>query len=68
MGRAFGPLAAASATTGLSVQGHSSTNNEIKNRHCSAQNLTELIEAVSEEDKIMVITKMVLSLMKQNGY
>jgi hypothetical protein len=29
--------------------------------------MTELSEAVSEKDKIMVITKMVLNLMKQNG-
>jgi hypothetical protein len=31
------------------------------------QIMTELSEAVSEEDKIMTITKMVLNLMKQNG-
>jgi hypothetical protein len=29
--------------------------------------MTELSEAVSEKDKIMVITKMALNLMKQNG-
>jgi hypothetical protein len=29
--------------------------------------MTELNEAVSEKDKVMVITKMVLNLMKQNG-
>jgi hypothetical protein len=29
---------------------------------------TELSEAVSEKDKIMVITKMAPNLMKQNGY
>jgi hypothetical protein len=31
------------------------------------QIMTELSEAMSEEDKIMVITKMVLNLVKQNG-
>jgi hypothetical protein len=31
------------------------------------QIVTELSEAVSEKDKIMVITKMLLNLMKQNG-
>jgi hypothetical protein len=31
------------------------------------QIITELSEAVSEKDKIMNITKMVLNLMKQNG-
>ena len=32
------------------------------------QIMTEVSGAVSEEDKIMVITKIVLSLMKQNGH
>jgi hypothetical protein len=31
------------------------------------QIITEHSEAVSEKDKIMVITKMVLNLMKQDG-
>jgi hypothetical protein len=31
------------------------------------QIMTDLSEAVSEKNKIMVITKMVLNLMKQNG-
>jgi hypothetical protein len=31
------------------------------------QSMTELSEAVPEEEKIMVVTKMVLNLMKQNG-
>jgi hypothetical protein len=31
------------------------------------QIMTEISEAVSEKDKIMVITKMVLNLMKPNG-
>jgi hypothetical protein len=30
--------------------------------------MIDLSEAVSDEDKIMVITKMVFSLIKQNGY
>jgi hypothetical protein len=29
--------------------------------------MAELNEALSEEDKIMVLTKMVFNLMKQNG-
>jgi hypothetical protein len=29
--------------------------------------MTEFSEAASEKDKIMIITKMVLNLMKQNG-
>jgi hypothetical protein len=31
------------------------------------QIITELSEAVSEKDKLMIIIKMVLNLMKQNG-
>jgi hypothetical protein len=31
------------------------------------QIMTEPSEAVSEKDKIMIITKMLLNLMKQNG-
>jgi hypothetical protein len=31
------------------------------------QIITELSEAVSEKDKIILITKVVLNLMKQNG-
>jgi hypothetical protein len=31
------------------------------------QIMTELTEAVSEEDRVMVITKLVIKLMKQNG-
>jgi hypothetical protein len=30
--------------------------------------MTEFIGAVSEEDKIVAITKIVLNLMKQNGH
>jgi hypothetical protein len=31
------------------------------------QIMTKLIKAVSEEDRVMVITKLVLNLMQQNG-
>jgi hypothetical protein len=51
--------------TGLSVQAPSSTNNStLKVVTVVQQIITELSEAVSEKDKIMVITKMVLNLMK----
>jgi hypothetical protein len=54
--------------TGLSVQTPSSSNNDtLKVATVVQQIMTELSEAVSEKDKIMVITKLVLNLMKQNG-
>jgi hypothetical protein len=54
--------------TGLSVQAPSSTNNDtLKTATAMQQIITELSEAVSEKGKIMVITKMVFNLMKQNG-
>jgi hypothetical protein len=47
--------------TGLSVQTPSSSNNDmLKVATVMQQITTELSEPVSEEDKIMVITKMVL--------
>jgi hypothetical protein len=53
---------------GLSVQDPSSSNNEtLKGAIVVHQIMTELSEAVSEENKTMVITKMVLNLTKQNG-
>jgi hypothetical protein len=53
--------------TGLSVQAPSSTNNDtLKIATVVQEIITELCEAVSEKDKIMVITKMVLNLLKQN--
>jgi hypothetical protein len=53
---------------GLSVQAHSSTNNDtLKAATVMQQIITELSEDVSKEDKITVITKMILNLMKQNG-
>jgi hypothetical protein len=54
--------------TGLLAQAPSSINNDtLKIATVVQQIITELSEAVSEKDKIMVITKMVLNLMKQNG-
>jgi hypothetical protein len=51
---------------GLLVQAASSTNGgTLKVGTAVSQIMTELSEAVSEEEKIMVITKMVLNLMKQ---
>jgi hypothetical protein len=44
------------------------TNNDtLKVTTILRQIITELSEAVSEKDKIMIITKMVLNLLKQNG-
>jgi hypothetical protein len=54
--------------TGLSVQAPSSSNNHmIKGATVVQQIITEVSEAASENDKLMVITKMVLNLMKQIG-
>jgi hypothetical protein len=54
--------------TGPSVQAPSSTNNDTLNIATVVQQMIiELSEAVSEKEKILVITKMVLNLMKQNG-
>jgi hypothetical protein len=54
--------------TGLSVQAPSSSDNDrLKVAIVVRQIMRDLSEAVSEEDKIMVITKMVLNLMKQNS-
>jgi hypothetical protein len=54
--------------TGLSVQAPSSSNNDILNVIIVVQQMiTQLSEAVSEKDKITVITKMALNLMKQNN-
>jgi hypothetical protein len=53
---------------GLSVQAPSPTNNNmLKIATVRQQIFTELSEAVTEKDKIMVITKIVLNLIKQNG-
>jgi hypothetical protein len=57
--------------TGLSVQAPSSTNNDtLKAAIIVRRIITELTisEAVSEKDKIMVITKMVPNLTMQNGF
>jgi hypothetical protein len=54
--------------TCLSMQAPSSSNNDmVKDVTVGLQIMTELSEAVSESHKIMVITKLVLKLMKQNG-
>jgi hypothetical protein len=54
--------------TGLPVQPPSSTiNDTLKVATVVQKIITQLNEAVSERDKIMVITKMVFNFMKQNG-
>jgi hypothetical protein len=53
--------------TGLTVQAHSSSNNDMLKVFTVAQQITEHTEVLSEKDKIMLITKMVLKVMKQNG-
>jgi hypothetical protein len=54
--------------TSLSVKAPSSSDSDtIKVAAVVEQIITELIQAVSEKDKIMVITEMVLNLKKQNG-
>jgi hypothetical protein len=54
--------------TGVSVQAPSLFNNEtIKVATVVQQIMTEPSEAVSAKDRIMVVTKMVLNLMNQNG-
>jgi hypothetical protein len=54
--------------TGLSVQASSTSNNDTLIVATVAQLIiSKLSEAMSEKDKIMVITKMVLTLMKENG-
>jgi hypothetical protein len=52
--------------TGLSAQAPNSSNNEIIEVDTVVQQITtEFSESVSEKDKIMVITKMVLKFMKK---
>jgi hypothetical protein len=57
--------------TGQSVQGNSPSDSNLDNmfRVVTAvqQIMTEFSGAVSEEQKILAITKIVLNLMKQNG-
>jgi hypothetical protein len=54
--------------TRLSVQAPSSSNSDmLKVTNVVQQIMTELSEAVSEKDKLMVSIRMVLNLMKQNG-
>jgi hypothetical protein len=53
---------------GMSVQAPSSTKNDtLKVDTVVQQIITEPSEAVSVKDKIMVITKIVVNLAKQNG-
>jgi hypothetical protein len=53
--------------TGLSIQAVSSTNSDTLKIATVLQHIiTEFSEDVSEKDKIVAITKMVLNLMKQN--
>jgi hypothetical protein len=55
-------------TTRLLVQALCLTNNDtLKVVTLVQEIMTELSEALSEEDKIIVITKMVCNLMKKNG-
>jgi hypothetical protein len=54
--------------TGLAVQSPSSSNNDTLKISTVAQHImTKLSETVSKIDKIMVIIKTVLNLIKQNG-
>jgi hypothetical protein len=54
--------------TGLSVQAPNLTNTDmLKTTNVVQQIFTELSEAVTEKYKIMVITKIVLNIIKQNG-
>jgi hypothetical protein len=52
--------------TDLSVQAPSSSNNDSV-ATVVRQITTKLTKAVSEEDRVMVITKLVLNLLQQNG-
>jgi hypothetical protein len=58
--------------SGQSVQASSVTTSSLDNMFKVAvivqQIMTELSGAVSEENKIVAITKIVLNLMKQNGH
>jgi hypothetical protein len=51
----------------VSVKAPSLSNVTLNAATAVQQNITELSEAVSQKDKIMVIAKMLLNLMKQNG-
>jgi hypothetical protein len=67
------PYAPASATTGnsentsVSTDPSSSNNDMLKVANIVQQIMTQLSEGASEKDKLMVITRMVLNLMIQNG-
>jgi hypothetical protein len=54
--------------TGLSVQSPSSSyNDKLKAATVVRQIMKGLNEAVSEEDKVMIVTMMVLNLIQRNG-
>jgi hypothetical protein len=40
----------------------------VENSNCSIAGMTEFKDVVSEEEKIVAITRIVLNLMKQNGH
>jgi hypothetical protein len=69
MGKDFGPRAAAYATKGNSEDRSvsSTSNGMLKIATVLQQIITEISAAVSGKDEIMVITKKVFNLMKQNG-
>jgi hypothetical protein len=52
--------------TGLSVQAPSSSNNDTV-AMVVRQIMTKLSKALSEEDRVMVISKLILNLMQQKG-
>jgi hypothetical protein len=53
--------------TGLSVQASSSSDNDkLKAATAVRQIMRELSEAVSEEDKVMIVSMMILDLMRRN--
>jgi hypothetical protein len=55
--------------TGLSVQAPSSSDSDkLKVAAAVRQIMRERSEAVSEEDKVMIVTIMVLDLVQRNGY
>jgi hypothetical protein len=56
-----------SGNKSVSIGSQLTSNDMLKIATVVHQIMTELSEATSEKDKITVITKMVLNLMKQNG-
>jgi hypothetical protein len=66
------PITSKAQVTGQSVQASSATTSSLDDMFKVAaivhQIMAELNRAVSEENKIVAITKIVLNLMKQNGH